>query len=315
MTTLLIPTNSVDGTCDALIDLARQSNYPVLRWNVDLWQHYETVFNGEFIQISDPAGRVVDTRAKDLLLLWRKPYVDLMNFDGLGLKSTDRVQAKSQIGQWLRTLSVIMKSDGRTRLVEPYADNRLPKLYQLSVAREYFRVPRTHYSIGEPTEDFSTEVITKALGDPSIRNGRIFYTRRVNPRELYRPYPWFLQQALIGGHDVTCVYILGKCYFFISEYLRTADAIDWRVEINSKHCSAWKPLQHPTLGQWEHAVRKYMQRLQLHYGRLDFIMQGREIFFLECNSNGQFGWLDDPISMRLHKEFLAAAINPTAAVF
>jgi len=57
-----------------------------------------------------------------------------------------------------------------------------------------------------------------------------------------------------------------------------------------------------------------MQCLGLHYGRLDFILHDDILYFLECNSNGQFGWLDDKNTMALHREFLAAACDPRTTV-
>jgi hypothetical protein len=237
-----------------------------------------------------------------------------MNFDGLPLDFGDCEQARSQIGQWLQAIVATLKPARRVRLVDPHGDRRLPKLYQLQVASSFFLVPRWHFDVKATPKNLGPMLVTKPLGDPSVGGGKIFYSRYVNGSDLVRPYPWFVQEALIGGHDVTCVHVHGRNHFYVCDFLRSDSAVDWRVEINSTKQSPWRPLAHPRLTSWGLAVNGFMERVNLHYGRLDFILQGDELYFLECNSNGQFGWLDDPRSLRLHREFLAAALDAETAV-
>jgi hypothetical protein len=157
-------------------------------------------------------------------------------------------------------------------------------------------------------------VITKPLGNPQIGEENIFYTHRVSSGDLFRPYPWFVQEALIGGRDITCVYIHGRSYFYECEFARHADAIDWRTEINTPQQSAWHLIEAAITDAWSHSVIEYMRRCKLHYGRLDFILHGDTLFFLECNSNGQFGWLDCADSLYLHHAFLDAALDPATMI-
>jgi hypothetical protein len=311
---LLIPTNSVDGTCDALVRILKETGQPFFRWNVDLWQHYETFFDGACFLFTDPTGRTVDATSTDVVLLWRKPFTDLMTFEALPLETADQALAKAQIGQWLQALTGLMKPEGRVRLVEPYADRRLPKLYQLWIAKNFFAMPRSCFSVNEQPSTFGPMMITKPLGDPSVGEQNIFYTQRIDGAQLFRPYPWFVQEALVEGRDITCVHILGHSHFYECDFLRGEEAIDWRVEINTENQSGWHPLQHPRLAEWVESVNGYMKLAGLHYGRLDFILQRDTLYFLECNSNGQFGWLDDVNTLALHREFLAAACSQSSVV-
>jgi hypothetical protein len=314
MTTVLIPTNSVDGTCDGLIKIAGETGLKVFRWNIDLWQHYETQFDGQHFIFADPTGRAIDATDDEVVLLWRKPFTELMRFDDMPLCPADEEVAKTQMGQWLQAVVALMKAQGRVRLIEPYADRRLPKLYQLWLAREFFAVPASLFSVSAHVDKVGTQIITKPLGNPGVGEHNIFYTRHVDADQLVRPYPWFVQAALIGGHDVTCVYILGQSHLFVCDYARDEEAIDWRVEINTKNQSIWHKLSHSKTIEWEEAINLYMVRSGLYYGRLDFIIKNDTLWFLECNSNGQFGWLDDMDTLTLHRKFLAAALNPDSVV-
>ena len=311
---LLIPTNSIDGTCDVLVQRMKEIGQPFFRWNIDLWQDYETRFDGNGFLFSDPTGRLIDAADPDVLLLWRKPFTELMDFDNQYFDAADREQARSQMRQWLLGLVALMRPQGRVRLIEPHAERRLPKLYQLYKARTFFKVPRSHFGINNLPTDFGPTMIIKPLGDLTMNDKNVLYTCRVNGDELYRPYPWFVQEALVEGRDVTCVHIIGRSHFFECEFVRGESAIDWRVEINTETQSSWHALSHPCLSKWQDAVNRYMKHIGLHYGRLDFILKGDALYFLECNSNGQFGWLDTQELFPMHREFIAAALDPVSTV-
>lgn len=314
MLQLLIPTNSTDGTCDSLVRLLKQRGIPFFRWNIDLWTQYEICSTQDSFNITDPTGRKVDLADPELVLLWRKPFTAQMSFDNLPLTADDQAVARIQMGQWLQAIVARVMCEGRIRLIEPFADRRAPKLFQLHEAKHFFAVPYSLFSINATPENFGPTMITKPLGDPSVGESNIFYTRRVNGDELFRPYPWFVQEALVEGADVTCVYINGHSHFFECNFARGENAIDWRAEINTENQSSWHPLQSPRLEEWAANVNGYMIRMGLHYGRLDFIRQNERLFFLECNSNGQFGWLDSPETLWLHNEFLDAALDPSTQI-
>jgi hypothetical protein len=313
MAFLFVPTNSVDGTCDSLVREFAERNIGFLRWNIDLWQSYEIVATPGRMTVTDPTGRSVDLTAPDVFLLWRKPFTDLMTFDA-SLGEADQEQARTQMDQWLHAVVAFMLSQGRIRLVEPYADRRLPKLFQLIEARQFLEVPESLFSILSSPADFGPMLITKPLGNPEVGKGNILYTNCVNTKELYRPYPWFVQKALVEGTDVTCVHILGRNYFYECDFGRAEGAIDWRTEINTETQSGWHKLDHPELDSLSDGVSALMHRLHLHYGRLDFIRQKDKLFFLECNTNGQFGWLDDPKTCHLHSQFVDAALSQESRV-
>ena len=314
MTQLLILTNSSDGTCDILLELFKSRNVPFFRWNIDLWQHYEIIYSERSISIADPVGRVVDISNPDLYLLWRKPFTEQMNFDRLPISADDQSIARIQIIKWMQSVVATMLFENRVRLVEPYADQRLPKLFQLQHAVNFFSVPQSLFSVQENSNAFGASIITKPLGNPSVGEENIFYTRLVNGYDLLRPYPWFVQEALVGGVDITCVFINGNCHFYQCDYHRDEGSIDWRVEINTKNQSKWHFIDTSLSQKWADCVRGYMLLIGLHYGRLDFIFHNERLYFLECNSNGQFGWLDAADDMKLHNEFVNAVINPSTSI-
>ena len=182
-------------------------------------------------------------------------------------------------------------------------------MYQLHEAKKFFEVPTSYFGLHPKCPKFGFTAVTKPLGGLTVGDSDVFYTSRVNLDELFHPFPWFIQEAVIGGRDVTCVYIHGDSHFYACDFKRDDDSIDWRVEINTESQSPWARLEHSDITIWQDAVRRYMSTMGLHYGRLDFILLKNSLYFLECNSNGQFGWLDDSDGLSLHRKFLAAVLN------
>jgi hypothetical protein len=310
----LILTNSMDGTADVLSRIFSEAGRPFFRWNVDLWKDYEIEFDGSDFRIADPTGREISTAGTQTTLIWRKPFIELMDFGDATLGSPDQGHAQSQIRHCLLALVANMRDKKLLKLVEPYADRRLPKLFQVREARSFFAVPRSYFSIQNAPTSLGEEVVSKPLGEMAIDKDRIIYTSRVEVSNLLRPYPWYLQEALIGGRDLTCVHMLGHNYFYESGFARGTDAIDWRVEINGPSQSTWHPVSHPKLDAWKGSVNRLMNHFKLHFGRLDFILKDDTLLFLECNPNGQFGWLDDPSGLTLHHQFVESASDPRSIV-
>lgn len=314
MEKILILTNSMDGTADSLISISDDFEVEIFRWNIDLWRDYDVTVSGSEFSFTDPVGRSVDVLDSRVSLVWRKPFTDLMSFDNMHLDPADQDMARKQVGQLVQSVVAVMKPESRVRLVEPYADRRLPKLYQISEAQKFFSVPPSLFSFKQKSHELGLDIVAKPLGDPSTGEGNIFFTKLVDDSALLRPYPWFLQTAIIGGTDVTCVHILGKNYFFSCDYNRNKSSIDWRVEINTESQSEWRALENPKIPEWSEAVNGYMRKVGLHYGRLDFLLKEETLWFLECNSNGQFGWLDDFEDLPLHREFMRAALSKISSI-
>jgi len=300
---IFLPTNSNDGTSDVLVPLFNAVGVSVFRWNVDLWDKYEITVSPGHFKFEDPRGRTCDIHSHDVFLLWRKPFTDLiLPTDGLGLEDIKFV--KSELREFMRTISAVFASNGRTILVEPYADLRLPKLLQVERAQQYFNVPQFEFSFKNST--LKPPTVVKPLGT-SLVGEKIFFTRKIDQAKLLRPHPWYLQSAIVGGADVTCVIIGEKLHLFFSQYTRSEDGIDWRTEINTPLQSKWERAS-SIPDELNSSISKLMKEFGLLYGRIDFIFKDGIYWFLECNPNGQFGWLDDQ-DFTLHREFASLALG------
>ena len=308
---ILILTNSHDGSANIIQEILKKKKLKFLRWNVDLWDKYEIYFDQDHFFIKDPINNSVSSKS-NLKILWRKPFIDLMEFESLsdhGNKEADKKYAKSEMRAIIHSIMACTR-DKKKHFIDPIDEHKLPKLKQLNIAKKYFKILNYEFSILKKKINFK-QSITKPLNSAEVGDKTLF-TTKVNQDELSRPYPWFIQDAVTGGRDVTCVYIKGEVFFYYCEYERGNENIDWRTEINKDNQSKWIPLLNKNLEELKKKVCQLMKEFDLSYGRLDFIQDKEFFYFLEVNPNGQFGWLDfihDDKKFILHNKFVDAFLE------
>ncbi len=191
----------------------------------------------------------------------------------------------------MRDLVTLLRAQGKLVLVEPFAEERVGKLVQMQVAADYFAVPPWKFVLGTAGPALpSGETVAKSLTLGRVRAGAVIYTSRVREQDLDPSVPWLLQAHVEAEQDVTVVYVRGAIFAFESARAGLpAGTVDWRERDPS--ALRWTP--HALPPALAAAIRRYMDRLALAYGRLDFLRRrGGDYVFLEVNPNGEWGWLD-----------------------
>ncbi|MGH3905675.1 MAG: ATP-grasp ribosomal peptide maturase [Pseudonocardiaceae bacterium] len=96
-----------------------------------------------------------------------------------------------------------------------------------------------------------------------------------------------LQDWVPKRHDVR-VTAIGRRLFGVAIHAASPEAyVDWRADYDSL---SYTPIEVPkgvANGIWA-----YMKYFDLLYGAFDFSVTDDDWYFLECNANGQFGWLE-----------------------
>jgi hypothetical protein len=271
---LLILTNSLDGTSDEIV--RRVGSEQVFRFNVDLWKDYILTVNSNGFFISDPTGRTC--RSEGI----RAAYVRKPSFDDpltIPEGGCEEAWLRTQIAYVVQELYNWCNSKGLVRLVEKGAQNRLGKFSQLWIAQKYFPVPRWRFQHNpEGVEVDFSPCIVKPLTADFIEEYQFLFTKRADPLELDPSYPWMIQKEVDASHDVTVVYVRGVSFAFRLDRA-TFEGVDWRKHINRQSLD------------WEAWGLSNEQEERI--GRLDFLMSGDVLYFLEVNTNGQWAWLDE----------------------
>ena len=103
------------------------------------------------------------------------------------------------------------------------------------------------------------------------------------------PFPGLVQEAVIAGVEWRVTVIEGNV---LAARIRKNDGtIDWRREQLAGRAT-FEAGELPK--RVEAGCRALVQRLGLRFGAIDLIeASGGEWWFLECNPNGQYGWLEE----------------------
>ncbi|HEY5806139.1 MAG TPA: hypothetical protein VIS56_02005 [Candidatus Saccharimonadales bacterium] len=175
------------------------------------------------------------------------------------------------------------------------------KLTQLALAQELgFTTPTTTVSNrwGPIKESLPEAVIFKptyALFYSEDQMKLLYTTPFSNPTELPtggNPYPGFWQSFISKGREWR-ITVVGDETFDAAIYTDSSARDDWR-----KHQLEAKVEFRRGIFPEDQKEKcfQYLGRLGLRFGAFDFI-EGEEgnITFLECNANGQYGWLEDEL--------------------
>jgi hypothetical protein len=273
----------MDGTTDEIV--RRVSQDRVFRFNVDLWKDYEIRVDHQGFTLADPAGRSCDSQEVRAAYL-RKPTFD----DPLTIMEGGCPEAwlRSQISYLTQEIYNFCRDAGLVRLVEKGAQQRFGKFSQMRLAAKYFNVPPWVFIKTNNNINFPQPAITKPLTADFIEDYRVLFTRAVDPSTLDQSYPWLLQEQIMADADLTIVYVAGQCFAFTLDR-RTFVGVDWRKHINKQELE-WQRFH--LKPQIKDSIRSFMKDADLEFGRLDFLLTGDTLHFLEVNPNGQWAWLD-----------------------
>ena len=149
------------------------------------------------------------------------------------------------------------------------------------------------------------------------RDNRVFMTTAVTRDELAAAdgaevgiIPNFLQAEIVKSFELRLVWVDGRqaCFDIDSQRYETT-RLDWRYSTSALEFGDFA-LPATVAAQ----VDRFMERIGLFCGSLDFIVDtdGR-YWFLECNQQGAWGWLDGPRDGRIARMFADGIVAVLAA--
>jgi hypothetical protein len=215
--------------------------------------------------------------------------------------------------------SVVNSVTSRACLVKPYQ--------QVLAAACGFSVPETLVSNRKaPIADFvanrkaiikslSTEVVTS--DDPTSDKQSVIMTMAIPPDFLVRAdetqfslAPQFVQQNIAKRYELRVVVIDQEILPFriLSQELETSRT-DWREGRGAVKFEPWTVTDAIAA-----SLRRFMRVTGLFSGSFDLIIDPDDrVWFLECNQDGQWGWLDNIVDGAIAKCFARAFVAKAAA--
>lgn len=155
-------------------------------------------------------------------------------------------------------------------------------------------------------------VVVKAIDAPLIEDGpasRFVFTSRLDiamlaGREKLEAVPMIFQEEIRGKRDVRIVIIDGDWFAF--DIAADSSEVDWR---RSGREAVVTPIAAPL--SVISTCRDFLAALGLRYGAFDFAVSADRYAFLECNQNGEWGWLERATGAPL-AETIASALSHMA---
>ena len=302
----LIVTIKFSPSSDAIMFTAEDRNISMFRFNLDMFDCYRFEWHGDAFEIADPAGRICRSGDLEGIAFYHaRMAVDQPLENGSYFGSETK-----WVISWLNHV--------HDALVDYALDHHLLKLWtpfallktkplQMKVAKKYFAVPDFRIHWGKTLD--SHQVISKQLTQRTFSDFSVPFAQKVDAAALDERWPWFTQEIAEGDRDATVLYVNGHIHSYQFATVR-GELTDWRVTQGTDR-NRWIPWDPGR--DFERKIDAYMKEMNLKYGRLDFIIGGKEPQFLEVNPCGQFGWLDDE-KHTLHNEIVDAILDPSSTV-
>lgn len=302
---ILLLTSSWTGTADDLAYIFEQRKISFFRFNTDMYDRYRFLWHGDEFEIIDPLGRKCDSHDVSICVMYKCILWPPHMRQRFG-KVKDPLYVTYILNELCGCIANWAMDRKILRLWHP-TEYAYPKTRQMEIAKKYFAVPE--FSIHWGFSLNSKKVIAKQLVQRSLDDGSLPYADAVDRSTLDPAYPWLTQDIADGNRDATVLYINGKVHGFQFATER-GELTDWRITQGTER-NQWMPWNAGV--DFEKRIHAFMDELGLKFGRFDFIIGGREPQFLEVNSRGQFGWLDDK-EMRLNNEVVDAILDPSSTI-
>lgn len=304
---LVILSNKWDLTVDFVVRELRQRSYPFLRLNTeDLVSEQATIMLPDRHILVSKQERIYDL-AKDVHVIWNrrpgKPYDDVPKDRRPSLATQRFVD-----DQWYSWLEALQLLPDVTWINHPHANDAMEsKARQLWLASKMgFRIPTTLIS-NDPDKAriylrrFGGRMIIKALYSPLIEEQEqdfFIFTNEIseiasNDDARIRLNPCIFQEPMIPKTDYR-VTVIGETVMSVrvdSENSSPVD-LDWRRQkegLKFVHCNLPQDI--------EDLCRIYVRQNGLLFGAIDLVEHNNEFVFLEINPNGEWGWLQKPVSL------------------
>lgn len=275
----LIITDSWDVTSDIVV---RRLGESAFRLNTDIIVDYHIDWSRSGFTLANPTGHSICSRDVRSVY-WRKPFTSSV-YDASGHPDAFFY---SECRYIVRELYNSCRAAGANALVEEGAERRLGKIRQLKIAERHFMVPNWRVSLGSTVIAPENTIVKSVSGEP-LSPDLVLYTSRVDGMKLDSGSLWFMQRAIQKSADVTVVWVDSSVFAFrCAKYL---ESVDWRERILEMRPDDWEALE--LVPAVQRAIGAFMQDCGLRFGRLDFVEEGNDLFFLEVNPNGQWAWLD-----------------------
>lgn len=290
MKKILIVSSSFDKTVDYMINKYNQDRF--IRLNIDKLENYQisiTNYGSFQVNIKSDTFDVKNLFESISSIYYRKLFLpDLKDYDV-------NYHAFMQKELYSFVTGLVDSFDGKVVTTPTILRKVENKVYQLKVASDlHFLLPsslitnhddavnkfKTFKTIGKP---LSTGKLTKSTGVHSsiIKDNVINISLS----------PTYFQEYISKDYELRVTVVKEKfyCVKIVAE-----DKIDWR---SSESKNYYELIETPEIIKYQ--CLAFLNACNLEFGAFDYIVLNKEYYFLECNPNGQWLWLEQELGLNI----------------
>jgi glutathione synthase/RimK-type ligase-like ATP-grasp enzyme len=312
---ILIISNEHDIHLTPVIERLKVWGFSVFRLNTEnLFSKYKIHITYKNTQIVGSIINVVSgdiIKIEDIKTIWeRRPMEPMNTFSPIDEKfmETIRVEQNSFYRQFRHSLRHC------NWIGNPLSDLRASsKILQKSIAQKVgFTIPKSiitnNYEELKLFIDSCSDYIVKPMKADSIQldedNQMVFYARKATFSQLesiseigFQNAPNYIQEYIEKKYEIRLTLIGNKAF---------AAKIDSKPMLAGQGKEDWREgydfgIKFTEMNADSTLVDKckaFLNELELNFGCFDFVVdENNNIFFLECNSNGQWLWIEEDTGM------------------
>ena len=169
-------------------------------------------------------------------------------------------------------------------------------------------VPRTLITNSpEQAQKFASEIggpiVYKAFEPPNLPDDKVIFTTVIEPGDLDDPAirltAHLFQEQIPKEFDARITMIGDRCFGVAIHATSPTAKIDFRADYDAV---SYTPLTLPA--DLPGRLRAYLDRFGLEFGAFDFaVTADGKYYFLECNPNGQWSWIEDQTGLPMAEAF------------
>lgn len=314
MKMVLLLTNKEDITVDFIVRELQQRNIAYYRLNTEEIPENVTVnfqINKNQYILYDKKKKLEISLEAVSSIYFRRPQISQLNhIDGLDMQ--ERNYLRSEIQYLIEGIYKTLRNKFWLNNVYDIreAEN---KIFQLQLAQEVgFEIPNSLISNVESDatmflNEQQSGCIIKPIKSGNMQDGqspKVIYTSEIKSDELKEDvecFPAYIQENITKKYDIRCVVLGEKIYAaeIISQGQENS-RIDWR--------RAEGILEHRVHILPEDIKKQCIditKKFNLNYSAIDLVLdKSGRYYFLECNPNGQWAWLENRLGFDISKNIV-----------
>lgn len=289
---ILIITSSFDKTIDFLINKFKHK-YQFLRLNLDQIDQYCLALTKEGLVFRSQEDATQDLFNEIKSIYFRKIYLpDLSKYDSLYHNYMQKEIYNFIIGIADSFEGRVLSKPSLLRQVEN-------KIYQFHLAKKLnLLIPDVCISNCAAYVNSNValgEWIAKPISIGKITNDKQILT---NVLEHYvhniELSPTYFQKKIKNDYELRITYING--FFYCVKIV--SQKVDWRNDVNAKY----ELIDVPEIVKEE--CLRFLYYTGLNFGAFDYIVNNGNYYFLECNPNGQWLWLENKLNLDISEKIM-----------